>query len=334
MVTVPLRHNEGRLEKQNQQKSSVEGTNGSERAAKLNRLTTISARKLQANRENAKKSTGPKTLRGKAFSRTNALTHGLFAKCVDLIPAGEDPNEFRELLQNLSDVYQPVGAAEELEVHRIAICGWRHLRAWRCENAELSIEQMDFEWEEHKLIREKEMTPTYKTLLALLESAEKEIRASGSISQELQEKMFAISAFTDLWQRLEEKVKDCVKNKQERIELGDGKKILFSVSLQEVRTTLSVVSDTQAELPAVIALTTTRLAIGALELNNAEDWKTYFKFEYNRHAIPNAEAMARILAYEAANDRSLGHALERLERLQRRRKGEPVLPPLRVRLTK
>jgi hypothetical protein len=44
----------------------------------------ISERKLQANRENAKKSTGPRTARGKRFSRLSAVTHGFFAK--DLFP--------------------------------------------------------------------------------------------------------------------------------------------------------------------------------------------------------------------------------------------------------
>jgi len=55
--------------------------------------------------------------------------------------------------------------------------------------------------------------------------------------------------------------------------------------------------------------------------------------EYDRHAIPNAEVMDKILRYEAAIERSLDRAIARLERLQRRRKGESVLPPVSVRLT-
>ena len=38
-----------------------------------------SARKIAANRDNAAKSTGPKTPRGKASSRRGALKHGFFA---------------------------------------------------------------------------------------------------------------------------------------------------------------------------------------------------------------------------------------------------------------
>jgi hypothetical protein len=48
-------------------------------AYKPNQLATPSERRLDANRENAKKSTGPKTLRGKGHSRFNALKHGLFS---------------------------------------------------------------------------------------------------------------------------------------------------------------------------------------------------------------------------------------------------------------
>jgi len=48
-----------------------------------------SERKVNANRENAKQSTGPKTPQGKAYSRGNALKHGLTAKRV-LFNAGTD----------------------------------------------------------------------------------------------------------------------------------------------------------------------------------------------------------------------------------------------------
>jgi len=47
----------------------------------------ISERKLQANRANAKRSTGPRTEAGKAASRRNALKHGILSRVVDL-PSG------------------------------------------------------------------------------------------------------------------------------------------------------------------------------------------------------------------------------------------------------
>jgi hypothetical protein len=51
-----------------------------------------SQRQLEANRANAKYSTGPKTHRGKARSKKNAITHGLTAK--EIVVGGEKPAEF------------------------------------------------------------------------------------------------------------------------------------------------------------------------------------------------------------------------------------------------
>src|SRR5215467_1749171 len=63
---------------------------------------TVSIRKIEANRRNALKSTGPKTSRGKTYSRRNALKHGLFAMdTTDLILQFEDPEEYRKLLEGL-----------------------------------------------------------------------------------------------------------------------------------------------------------------------------------------------------------------------------------------
>ena len=48
----------------------------------------ISERRLQANRANAQRSTGPRTEAGKATSRRNALKHGILSRTVDLPSTG------------------------------------------------------------------------------------------------------------------------------------------------------------------------------------------------------------------------------------------------------
>src|SRR5690242_784041 len=101
-----------------------------------NRLAIPSAKKLKANRENAKKSTGPRTQRGKAYSRRNAMTHGLFARHVmDFFLQNENWSEYEDLLAGLRAHYKPVGTAEDLEVERIAQSWWKIKRADRYENA-------------------------------------------------------------------------------------------------------------------------------------------------------------------------------------------------------
>src|SRR5215212_2652496 len=66
-----------------------------------------SARKAAANRQNALKSTGPKTPDGKAAVRLNALRHGLLSQ--EILLPGEDEEALRELTEGLRAELQPVG---------------------------------------------------------------------------------------------------------------------------------------------------------------------------------------------------------------------------------
>jgi hypothetical protein len=99
--------------------------------------TKVSDRKIEANRENAKKSTGPKTDKGKAISSLNAVTHGILAKKVVALgpPLVEDSAQFYALLESLRAHYQPVGVLEEVKVEEIATINWNKLRLQRYETA-------------------------------------------------------------------------------------------------------------------------------------------------------------------------------------------------------
>src|ERR1022692_3897001 len=78
---------------------------------------------VNANRENARKSSGPRTAEGKAASSRNSLKHGLCAN-QHLLP-GEDPDDFFALVHDLLDRFRPVGEGEEKLVLRIAADQWR-----------------------------------------------------------------------------------------------------------------------------------------------------------------------------------------------------------------
>jgi hypothetical protein len=88
---------------------------------------TATEAQIKANRQNAKKSTGPTSAQGKAASSRNGLTHGLSANKHILLD--EDPEEFLLLLKDLYDRFRPVGLAEEKLVQRIANDQWRLDRA-------------------------------------------------------------------------------------------------------------------------------------------------------------------------------------------------------------
>ena len=83
----------------------------------------MSPRKLQANRANAQKSTGPRTEEGKAVVSLNSVTHGLRARrAVMLI---EDREDFRQLCKDLFDEFQPMTPTEAHLVETIAVNQWK-----------------------------------------------------------------------------------------------------------------------------------------------------------------------------------------------------------------
>ena len=104
-------------------------------AGTADRRRCLSSKKLEANRRNAKLSTGARTEAGKNHSRRNALKHGVLASAV-LITEGdgaEDATRFQEFLRELSRDLAPVGKLEETLVEKVAVCYWRQQRALRCE---------------------------------------------------------------------------------------------------------------------------------------------------------------------------------------------------------
>ena len=67
-------------------------------------------KQITANRENAQKSTGPRTEEGKSITRLNALQHGLFA--TDPVIPGEDPAHFEALRASHYDRFHPAAPEE------------------------------------------------------------------------------------------------------------------------------------------------------------------------------------------------------------------------------
>lgn len=79
--------------------------------------------KLQANRENAKRSTGPKSAEGKATSARNSTKHGALASVPVLVT--EDASEWEAHLDGLRESLKPVGYHEDVLTYRYALQLWR-----------------------------------------------------------------------------------------------------------------------------------------------------------------------------------------------------------------
>jgi hypothetical protein len=92
-----------------------------------------SASQINANRENAKKSSGPKTEQGKQTSSQNRLTHGLAIHDTGTfyLLADEDKEQFEAFCLSLQKEQQPQNVMERLLVRRVAEHQWLITRALR-----------------------------------------------------------------------------------------------------------------------------------------------------------------------------------------------------------
>lgn len=86
-----------------------------------------SHKKITANRENAEKSTGPKTEEGKEISKMNALTHGLLSAHLFIPTSGDttDRDGFFAFMELFFEEMQPEGVLETLLVDRLFAVFWR-----------------------------------------------------------------------------------------------------------------------------------------------------------------------------------------------------------------
>jgi hypothetical protein len=139
--------------------------------------TTVTEKKLAANRLNAKRSTGPRTEQGKNTSRFNAVITGLFAKHV-VIPLcdGEGSEEqFVELFADLRQEFQPVGRLEEFYVGEIAKSVWRLRRATCAEKGSVRRSKVSDMYLHLKALPVTEA-------ICIVQSAQRELKTTGTLS--------------------------------------------------------------------------------------------------------------------------------------------------------
>ncbi len=93
---------------------------------------------INANRQNAEKSTGPRTAEGKAAVAQNALKHGLLAS--PTVINGEDQAAFDLYRQAMLAEMGPVGMMESSLAERVASLKWRLRRAERIQDQALKMQ--------------------------------------------------------------------------------------------------------------------------------------------------------------------------------------------------
>jgi hypothetical protein len=97
-----------------------------------------SLKQIEANRQNALKSSGPRTAQGKQRSRQNAVRHGLTAETV--ITALENTADYQAFEQSVAADYHPRSSIERELVSRLASVLWRLRRSTRIETGLFQIQ--------------------------------------------------------------------------------------------------------------------------------------------------------------------------------------------------
>lgn len=280
---------------------------------------------------------GPRTQQGKQRASRNAIKFGIFSKAIVL--EGESRAEYDRLLARLWEAWQPQGAREEVEVEKMAIITWRQRRLFLAEGAEIrkSIEfvesdQRDREHEEaerigsrttlldlHGLIREIRNPEIFEYCLESLNDLKKNIATRGFKPDE------------------DDRILETVYGRwvefRLRGNLYDFYKIAFTIfegfegdrqhdgDRQQKRVRAEFLNDIDEEIRRLKREQEAHASIEATRTN----------LKILRQYVPKERALDRLLRYEAHLDRLYDRAVSRLERLQRMRLGQPILPELHVR---
>lgn len=91
----------------------------------------ISEKQIEANKQNAQKSTGAKTEVGKNIVKLNALKHGLLSS--EVLLKDENKQELDEMSKKIRNELAPANQIELILVERIIANTWRLKRAMRIE---------------------------------------------------------------------------------------------------------------------------------------------------------------------------------------------------------
>ena len=282
----------------------------------------ISVNRIEANRRNARKSTGPKSAGGKAVSRMNGYKHGMLAREVVLRGKldGERGREFQTLQRLYWDHLEPVGPLEEMLVERIVTTYWRLHRVLIAERGEIL-------WSLENGRRRAEMINTSPLLPVV----------TGSPAMRLPWTYGTAGAIED--------ARDCVRRGEELTEplLGRLVKALedrpgMVWHLQRVREFVpknaeglsaeALRAKRQQHLLEFLNELLESCEAGLREVAESEAEK--LKVRRDASLLPGQKIVDKIMRYETRLERQMYRAMNQLERLQRLRKGEMVQPPVAI----
>jgi hypothetical protein len=286
---------------------------------------TVSLKQIEANGRNARKSTGPKTPAGRAVSKMNAMKHGLLSK--EVLVHGkyikENGREFAALRQRLWEDLNPVGMQEEMLVDQVVTAYWRLHRALKAESGEITLSVDNGHWERSH--RDRMLTSMSWEAFGDPVSS---MRESALGNHFLESQLKAVRASVEKEGELTEAAIQSVKFHGEPYSLTEDLEKLRS-KLQQNPEGLEAPALRAKQKEQVLGYLDRKLSFIAWEKSECEEHET--KEEEARQAaavLPSPEVLDKIIRYATMLERQWYRAMNQLERVQRRRQGETVPPPL------
>jgi hypothetical protein len=268
--------------------------------------------KIAANRKNAVNSTGPKTTSGKMVSSKNASRHGILSKDVIIRfgPLQEDEADYDKMHCMLVEDLQPQGILEELLVKEIADCHWRLRRIQRCEVGKIAHQFNNYYLGMPKILSLRWLKPEtdqyYQAKIDSLKRIETELRDGQSLSTESKKFLESLS---------DSPASAC--NKFDRL-LEQNRAAGLGENAKEFR----------RKRAEVLQQVRYQIEISEMAQENDNVIKTEeLTLDIASKNLPPTDVSNGILRYETAIKRDLYRAIDQLERIQRRRKGDFVPAP-------
>jgi hypothetical protein len=261
-----------------------------------------------------RKATGPRTEQGKQRSSRNATKHGLFSKVIVL--SGESRAEYEELLTGLWETWQPKGTHEELLVEKLAVFEWRHRRMLLAESAAI---RTNMEFVESELLNNRGLIGNIhdpgvlERCWELLFKLRRQIRENGFKPES--DKPILETIYGERGEGLSYKdLYDSYRSWMAASEVPEGERVGEDYTSPEhcrikfmrvIDDEICSLRDQQASAVVQTARTQPEIAC---------------------HNTPDRLTLDLLLRYEAHLERCNDRTQSQLERLQRMRKGQPVLP--------
>lgn len=290
----------------------------------------MSRYQIAANRRNGHLSTGPKTPNGKAISKMNALRHGL--RSAEVVVRGrcikENPREFNMFYQGLRDDLQPVGMMEEMLVQQIATTWWRLQRVIKAESGEITLSVDNEQWKRKNpdmlmkaRLWEVMGDPTMKMresafgnhfMYNQLDSVRKSVEKEGQLTEDSIKSVKLLGKPFSLTRKLEE----------------------LRLKLQQNPEGLDEPAFRAKQKEQALAYLKNEMSHIGWEVDRCE--KREDMEEQARQAadvLPSAETLEKLLRYESTLQKKLYRAMNHLERLQRRRRGENIQAPVAMEIS-